>query len=106
MTSRTQKFIVMPMVTAISKTITASAFKAQCLALMDEVAQTGEAILITKNGKPVAQLTPPPGRLGGRKAAFGLHKGMVAPVGDVDLDAPVLDPDAWTADIANLPGKP
>lgn len=97
--------MVMPMVTEVSRTISASAFKAQCLALMDEVARTGEAIVITKNGKPVAQLTPPPGRLGGRKAAFGLHKGMVAPVGDVDLDAPVLDVDAWTAIAANLPDK-
>ena len=98
--------MVMPMVTAVSRTISASAFKAQCLALMDEVAKTGEAIVITKNGKPVAQLTPPPGRLGGRKAAFGLHKGMVAPIGDVDLDAPALDVDAWTALAANMPDQP
>jgi prevent-host-death family protein len=44
--------MVMPMVTEVSKTISASAVKAQCLALMDEVAKTGEAIVITKNGKP------------------------------------------------------
>ena len=98
--------MVMTMVTERLKTISASAFKAQCLALMDEVAKTGEAIVITKNGKPVAQLTPPPGRLGGRKAAFGLHKGMVAPIGDVDLDAPALDVDAWTALAANMPDQP
>ena len=40
------------------KTIKASEFKATCLQLMDEVAKTGEAIVITKNGKPISQLVP------------------------------------------------
>jgi antitoxin (DNA-binding transcriptional repressor) of toxin-antitoxin stability system len=57
--------------------------------------------VITKNGKPVAQLTPPPGRLGARQPVFGLHKGLVGPIGDVDLCAPVVDPSEWTADEAN-----
>ena len=38
--------------------IKASEFKAKCLALMDEVARTGESVLVTKNGKPVAELRP------------------------------------------------
>ena len=38
--------------------IRASEFKAKCLALMDEVARTGEPVLVTKNGKPVAELRP------------------------------------------------
>ena len=29
----------------------------KCLKLMDEVAETGEEIIITKNGKPVAKLS-------------------------------------------------
>ena len=37
--------------------IKASEFKAKCLKLMDEVAENGEEIVITKNGKPVAKLT-------------------------------------------------
>ena len=92
----------MTMDTNDAKTMTASAFKARCLALMDEVARSGESIVITKNGKPVAQLTPAPGRTGARKPAFGLHKGMVMPIGDVDLNAPVIDPSEWTADQANV----
>ena len=36
----------------------ASEFKAKCLKLMDEVADTGEEIVITKNGKPVSRLVP------------------------------------------------
>ena len=39
-------------------TIKASEFKARCLKLMDEVADSGEEIVITKNGKPVAKLAP------------------------------------------------
>ena len=36
------------------KTIKASEFKAKCLKLMDEVADTGQPLVITKNGRPVA----------------------------------------------------
>jgi prevent-host-death family protein len=40
------------------RTVSASTFKAQCLALMDEVERTGEELLITKHGKVVARLAP------------------------------------------------
>ena len=40
------------------KAIKASEFKAKCLRLMDEVAESGIPLVITKNGKPVAQLGP------------------------------------------------
>ena len=40
------------------RTIKASEFKAKCLKLMDEVAESGEEIVITKNGKAVAKLSP------------------------------------------------
>jgi len=90
------------MVETPAKTMPASEFKAKCLALMDEVARTGASITITKNGKPVAQLAPAPKSTAARKPAFGLHKGLVGPVGDVDLDEPVLDASAWSADEANI----
>ena len=44
-----------------SRTIKASEFKAKCLKLMDEVAESGEEIVITKNGRPTARLGPLPG---------------------------------------------
>jgi prevent-host-death family protein len=44
---------------SMSRHIKASEFKAKCLTLMDEVARTGTALIITKNGKPVAELVPP-----------------------------------------------
>jgi prevent-host-death family protein len=38
------------------RTIGAGEFKAKCLALLDEVAKTGDTLIITKRGKPVAKL--------------------------------------------------
>ena len=63
------------------QTIQASKFKAKCLALMDEVARTGETILVTKNGKPVAELRPhrPPRA----KSIIGLNKGEIEILGDI-----------------------
>jgi prevent-host-death family protein len=41
------------------KEITASQFKAKCLRLLDEVAETGETLIVTKHGTPVARVLPP-----------------------------------------------
>jgi len=62
------------------RTVKASEFKAKCLKIMDEVAETGEPVVITKNGKPVAQLAPivPEG-----KSIWGLHKGQIKILGDI-----------------------
>jgi prevent-host-death family protein len=39
-------------------TIKASEFKAKCLHIMDEVNESGEEVIITKNGVPVSRLVP------------------------------------------------
>jgi len=73
-------------------TIQASEFKAKCLALMDQVARTGETILVTKNGKPVAELRPHrPPRI---KSPLGLHKGRSVILGDI---IEPLDTISWKA---------
>jgi prevent-host-death family protein len=41
-----------------SRIVAAGRFKAQCLALLDEVADTGIALVVTKRGKPVARVVP------------------------------------------------
>jgi len=38
--------------------VPASAFKARCLALLDEVATTHRSLVITKHGVPVARVVP------------------------------------------------
>ncbi|HUO85149.1 MAG TPA: type II toxin-antitoxin system Phd/YefM family antitoxin [Thermoanaerobaculia bacterium] len=62
------------------KTIKASEFKARCLQLMDEVRDTGEPLLITKNGEPVSKLVPVHERA---KSLFGLMKESVTISGDI-----------------------
>jgi prevent-host-death family protein len=64
----------------MTKTIKASEFKAKCLALMDDVARTGQPVLITKNGKPIAQLVP---HQSVRPQALGVWKGRVTITGDI-----------------------
>lgn len=43
----------------VLREITATQFKARCLRLLDEVAETGESLVITKHGRPVARVEPP-----------------------------------------------
>lgn len=40
------------------RTIPAGEFKAKCLALLDEVRDHQEEIIVTKRGKPVARVVP------------------------------------------------
>ena len=61
--------------------IAAGLFKAQCLKLMDRVAETHEAITVTKRGKAVARLVPvdpAPGR-----QLFGYLRGKGKITGDI-----------------------
>ena len=71
-------------ITANTRTIKASEFKAKCLKLMDEVAESGEEIIITKNGKPVAKLTPyrevPEFTFGRYRDKIHIHGDIVSPM--------------------------
>ena len=62
------------------RTIKASEFKAKCLKLMDEVAETGEEIVITKNGQSVARLVPYSAKY---KGFFGADEGKIEILGDI-----------------------
>ena len=42
----------------VRKTVAASEFKAKCLSLLDEVAETRQELVVTKRGKPVARVVP------------------------------------------------
>ena len=37
-----------------------SKFKATCLGLLDRIKRTGQPILVTRKGEPIAQIIPPP----------------------------------------------
>ena len=66
--------------------IPAAVFKAECLKLMDEVARTGQPVVITKHGKPVAQLAPvaaePKSLFGYMKNTVTIKREIVAPTDD------------------------
>ncbi len=62
------------------RTIKASEFKAKCLKIMDEVAATGEPVIITKNGVPITQLIPVKRR---PETLFGALKGSILYMGDI-----------------------
>jgi prevent-host-death family protein len=75
------------------KSIAISEFKARCLALLEDVARTGETLLVTKRGKPLARVTP-----GGNSAAASPQetlRGTVEIVGDIV--GPVVPASRWNA---------
>lgn len=70
--------------------VPAGEFKARCLQLIDQVAASGEALTITKRGRPVARLMPLPAT----KPLFGAMAGSV--IGQQDIVSPLVE--AWDAD--------
>ena len=70
--------------------IAAGDFKARCLKLLDEVAETREPLVITKHGLAVAKLVPMPPD----QELFGALAGSVLAEGDI---LSPLDND-WDAD--------
>ena len=60
--------------------IKASEFKAKCLALMGKISRTGETVIITKNGKPIAELRPHRPRT---ENLAGVWKGRLIVNGDI-----------------------
>ena len=72
-----------------SRTIKASEFKAHCLRLMEEVARSGEEIVITKRGRPVSRLVPcrdqSEALLGADRDIIRIHDDIVDPL-DVEWE--------------------
>ena len=60
--------------------MTATEFRAKCLGLIDEVAETGREIVITKRGRPVARLVPYRRK---PRSLFGMDRGRMKILGDI-----------------------
>jgi prevent-host-death family protein len=75
------------------KSVAISTFKAQCLALLDEVARTGRPLLVTRRGKPLARLTAADHSRSGCPQDTLKHS--VETLGDII--APVIPATAWHA---------
>ena len=71
------------------RTIRASEFEARGR-MIDDVAASGEAVIITKNGKPVSRLVPyrqkPPTLFGALKGSIDIKGDLIEPV-DVEWEA-------------------
>jgi prevent-host-death family protein len=57
------------------RTVPAAAFKARCLALLDEVAATRQPLIVTKRGRAVARLVPVDS--GEHRSIFGAAAGSI-----------------------------
>ncbi len=73
------------------RTIPAGRFRQKCLRILDEVRETGEVVVITKRGLPVAQLCAVP------RAKDCDWAGAMSGSGEIlgDLVAPALEPGEW-----------
>jgi len=69
-------------------------FKATCLALLDKVKSTGRPILVTRQGEPIALISPPP-QPEKLKAWLGSFKSKGRIVGDIV--SPASDEKDWEA---------
>jgi prevent-host-death family protein len=63
------------------KQMPAGKFKAHCLSVMDDVNATGEPVIITKRGTPVAKVVPISSR---KEDLFGFMAGEFKIVGDIE----------------------
>lgn len=74
------------------QTVSISEFKTKCLALIDSVKKTGQPLLITKRGEPIAQVVPPP--VAEKPASWlGSMRGTGTIVGDII--SPAVEDEDW-----------
>jgi prevent-host-death family protein len=72
------------------KRLSASAFKARCLAVMKDVHATGEPVVVTKRGAPLVKVVPPGPD---QNPLFGFMQGQAQIVGDIE--SPLLPLKEW-----------
>jgi prevent-host-death family protein len=72
------------------KQMRASAFKARCLAVMDDIQATGEPVIVTKRGKPVVKVVPIKPE---KDDIFGFMAGKAKIIGDIE--SPVVPLKDW-----------
>ena len=73
-------------------TVAISKFKAECLALLERVRKTGQPLLVTRRGEPVAQILPPPTPKPREDSSFGAMAGTAKELEDI---VEPLDSESW-----------
>jgi len=74
------------------KTLLVSEFKAHCVGVLNEVADFGEEVIVTKRGKPLARILPIQAPLAGDRIA-----GDYASKGTILVDLLAEDSGEWEA---------
>jgi prevent-host-death family protein len=59
------------------QTMLVSDFKAKAIATLKRVKQTGEPVLVTLRGKPLAEVVPVRLKAGGKGVGFGAGRGLI-----------------------------
>jgi len=72
--------------------INISQFKATCLAVLDKVKRTGQSVVVTRRGMPIATIDPPP-IPESKKSWIGSFRSKGEIVGDIV--SPVIDENVW-----------
>ncbi len=67
-------------VSVSGKTIPVTEFKAKCLRLLEQVSKSGEPLVITKRGKPLARVTRAAAQT---RPLMGRMRGTAEEVGDI-----------------------
>ncbi len=71
-------------------------FAETCLAVLERVRQTGQPVVVTRAGRPVARIVPPPpARSTGPEDWMGCMSDRTEITGDIV--APAADPSEWDA---------
>jgi len=76
--------------------VSAAKFKATCLKLMDRVAATGEEVVITKHGTPIAKLVAAKRSARPRRSVHGCMKGTI--LYSAPIEALYSTGEAWNVD--------
>ncbi len=82
-------------------TVDDSGFQARCLELLDELAENGGELVITRDGHPAFRILPcreRPRRGGDPKAFFGADRGRIEILGDIVSPMPA----EWFADFGGV----
>ena len=80
----------------IMVSLSASEFKARCLAVLADVARTGESVTVLKRGRPIVRILPVAG-----EPADHPQKALAGKLDIIgDVIAPVVPADDWEAERA------
>lgn len=80
-----------PPILSSERSVPAGEFKAHCLRLMDDVQETGTAIVVTKHRRPVVRVSP---FREDRPRLVGSCLGQLRIIADID-DYPAIPLDDW-----------